>query len=132
MQLALHHESFAEALGEVVQVLGGYKAAGTMLWPDRAPDEAGRQLRHALAPDRAEKLSLDQLVYLLKLGRAKRAHGAIAYLARECGYQDPVPIEPDDERAMLQRQFVASATELQKLSRRLDGLRDAPELKVIP
>lgn len=130
-QLSVVHENLGEALGEVVQLLGGYKAVGARLWPDLQPDDAGRQLRHCLSGDRPEKLSLDQLAYLLRLGREKGAHGAMVYLTRACGYQDAVPVEPEDERAMLQREFIRATGELQRLARRLDGLREDPSLRAV-
>ena len=116
---ALFHESLTDALREVVQALGGTKAVGAMLRPERGADAAGRWLSDALNPDRAERLDPDQVLYLLKAGRAAGCHAAAAYLMREAGYADPVPVEPEDERARAQRDFEAAVKALGAISDRL-------------
>lgn len=112
MQPALYHDTLQDALSEVVTALGGAKKIGALLWPEKSADDAGRQLRHALDPDRPEKVSLEQLALLLRLGREKGAHAGMYFLARDAVYQDPVAVEPEDERAQLMREFV-EATKVQ-------------------
>lgn len=114
-------ESMEEALDELVRALGGSKAVGARLWPEKAPDDAGRLLRHCIDPDRAEKLSIDQLVLLLRWGREARCHVATAYLLRVAGYREPVPVTPDDERAALQAEFISAVSAMQRIVRRMDG-----------
>jgi len=120
VQSALFHESLQDAIGSVVAALGGAKVVGAHLWPEKSPDEAGRLLRHCLNADRSEKLSLEQIVWLLREARKRGAHDAMNFLARECGYQDPSPLEPDDERALLMRQFVEAQAALQALAKRME------------
>lgn len=120
MQSALFHDSLQDAIAAVVAALGGAKAVGAQLWPEKAADEAGRLLRHCLNAERAEKLSLEQLVWLLREARKRGAHDAMHFLARECGYQDPAPVEPADERAALMRQLVDAQAALQALAKRLE------------
>lgn len=120
MQNALFHESLQDAIGSVVSILGGAKVVGAQLWPEKSPDEAGRLLRHCLNAERAEKLSLEQIVWLLREARKRGAHDAMHFLARECGYQDPAPLEPEDERAALMRQFVEAQSALQALAKRME------------
>lgn len=91
-----------------------------MLWPEKAADDAGRLLRHCLDPDRAEKLSLEQLLLLLRMGREKGVHAVMTFLAREAGYQDPVAIEPEDERAKLMREFVEAQRALAGMAKRME------------
>lgn len=121
MQQALIHDSIHDALAEVVASAGGWKAVGTKLWPEKAPDDAGRLLRHCLDRDRNEKLGLDQVLLLLRLGRERKAHAAMRFLAQSCGYDEPRALEPEDERAVLQRQFVESVAALKVIERRLSG-----------
>jgi len=57
-----------------------------------------------------------------KLARKKGCHAAMTYLARELGYADPQPVEPEDEKAKLQRQFNESVAALLKMGERIQGL----------
>jgi hypothetical protein len=43
-------------------------------------------------------------------------------VCRDLGYADPVPIEPEDERAALQRQFIESTANLLKMAARIEEL----------
>ena len=120
MQPALYHDTLQDALSEVVTALGGAKKVGALLWPEKSADDAGRQLRHALDPDRAEKISLEQLSLVLRLGREKGAHGAMNFLCRDAGYQDPVAVEPEDERAQLQREFIQAQQAMLQMAKRME------------
>ncbi len=109
------HEHLADALAAAVQHLGGAKAAGVQIWPDLPADAAGRRLRDVLNPDRAEKLSLDQLVLLIRLGAAQGCHAPMQWLAQAVGYESVRPMNQDAERAALRRQ-------MQELMQRLEDI----------
>jgi hypothetical protein len=49
----------------------------------------------------------------------------MAFIARDCGYADPVPLEPEDERAQLQRDFAESVRLQAKLVERMERLGSA-------
>lgn len=93
-QPALFHESIIDAIREVVQALGGAKVVGARMRPDLPPDHAGRWLADCLPHERREKLSPDQVLWMGREGRRVECHAMMRYLARECGYADPVPVRP--------------------------------------
>lgn len=126
MQTSLFCESVGEALAEVVKAAGGPKRVGPELWPELPAEQAAQKLRDCLNPDRREKLSPEQVVWLLKLGRHTGCHSAMTFVLRDCGYADPVPLEPDDERAALQREFIEASKMIQKMAQRLEALEAAP------
>lgn len=115
----LFFDSIEDALREVVHAVGGNKAAGGILRPELSADEAGKWVSDCLNPDRAQTFRPGQVLLLLRKGREAGCHAAAAYLMRESGYADPVPIEPDDERARLEREFIAAAKSLQAMADRL-------------
>lgn len=119
---ALFHESLTDALREAVQALGGMKAVGAKMRPEKGVDAAGRWLNDALNPNREEKLDPDQVLWLLREGRAAGCHAAMNYLAREAGYADPIPVEPEDERARAQRDFETAVKALGAVTERLARL----------
>ena len=126
-QPALFHESFVDALHDCIRALGGPKTAGHAMRPEKSVDDARRWLLDCLNPDRAEKLAPDQVLWILKEARKVGCHAAMAYISRECGYADPQPIEPEDERAELQREYIAAVKTLAAITTRIErnGLRAA-------
>lgn len=122
-----HAQSLADALSDVVYAIGGPKAVAAELWPSKFrahPESAARYVSQCLDPARREKLSLDELEWLLAAGREAEEHGAMYYLARRCHYAQPEPITPDDERAQLQREFIAAVESQQQIADRLAALVD--------
>ncbi|RIY41970.1 hypothetical protein [Neopusillimonas maritima] len=119
-QEALFYDSFADALKEVVKSAGGSKAVGCKLWPEKTPDAAHRTLLDCLNESRSEKFSPEQVLLLIKIGREVGCHAGINYLSRETGYSDPTPIEPEDERARLQREFIEAQKAMSKLAERME------------
>lgn len=126
-QIPLICDTLGTSLSAVIVALGGNKRAGSLLWPSLPADDAGRKLAHCMNPDKREKLSPDELVRLLKAARQVGCHTAMAYLARELGYADPQPVEPEDERAALQREYIAAVKTLAAITTRIErnGLRAA-------
>ncbi len=119
---ALFHESMNDALREVVQALGGNKAVGMKMRPEKGADVAGRWVSDCLNASRDERFDPDQVLWLLRAGREIGCHAAANYLMRESGYADPTPIEPEDERARLQREFIAAAHAVSGIGERLSRL----------
>ena len=119
---ALFHETLLDALREVVHVLGGTKAVGAKMRPEKGADTAGKWVSDCLNADRAERFDPEQVLYLLRAGRAAGCHAAANYLMREAGYADPTPVEPEDERARAQRDFEAAVKTLGTVTDRLARL----------
>jgi len=119
-QQSLFHETLTEALQDCIRALGGAKAVGHAMRPEKSIDDARRWLLDTLNPDRAEKLAPDQVLWILKESRKVGCHAAMAYITRECGYADPQPIEPEDERATLQREYIAAVKTLSAIQTRLE------------
>lgn len=121
-QLALIHEDFDSALTACVQALGGAKTVGVLLRPEyeEDPEKAARWLLACLNPTRDEKLSWQQTFMIMRKARDAGVHVAMAYIAQTIGYADPQPIEPEDEKAALMRQFIQATKTMQALSARMD------------
>ena len=121
-------DSINEALIDAVKALGGSKQVGPLLWPEKVPDAARRLLLACLNDDRPERLSPDHVMLILRKARAKGHHGAFEFMAADLGYTQPLPIEPRDELAELQRQFI-KATEIQaQLVARMERMQQ-PKLR---
>jgi len=120
-QIPLFSESPEEALRALVAALGGAKHVACAMRPDLPADDAGRWLIKCLDHERAEKLSLSQLLWLLRAGRQAGVHVAMYYFAGEAGYK-ATAMDPADELAAAQRQFVESVAMQKALVSRIERL----------
>lgn len=115
-------ESFQDALIECCKAIGGSKVVASLLWPAKAArdvETARRYLAACLDPDRAEKLSLDELMLILRKARDKGCHVGMEFLCAELSYAPPQPIAVEDARDELQRKFVASVAELARMAEQI-------------
>lgn len=119
-QPSLFHETFTEALGDCVRALGGNKAVGATLWPEKSIEDARRSLLDALNPDRAQKLSPEQVLLIVSEAAKRGCLAGVAYITRASRCAEPQPVEPEDERAALQREFVQATADMKRLFTRME------------
>lgn len=126
------HEHLHEALIEAVKAAGGSKAVAIALWGSAAGvDVVQRKLLACLNPERAEKLSLDEVLAVMRLGRQHGCHAPMQFLSRALSYAEPQPIQPRDEADELRRQFIESTRALAAMAARIEGLdRQQAQLRV--
>jgi len=119
LQIPMFYDTYEDAIRDCVTALGGNKKVGSMLWPALPADEAGRKLAHCLNPDKREKLDLGELRLIRRSARQAGIHILAHYEARDAGYTEPQPLNPDDEAAQLQKEFIASVKALEALQKRM-------------
>jgi hypothetical protein len=116
-------ETFNDALIECVKAAGGSKEVGVALWgKSQGIDAAQRRLLACLNTERAEKLSLDEIVQVMRMARDRGCHVGMQYLAESLGYTI-TPIEPKDELAELERRFIGATEDLTQMLKRIEHLR---------
>lgn len=113
-------ETLNDALIACVKACGGSKQVGPVLWPEKAPDAAQRALLDCLNEERPAKLSPEQVMLILRLARAKGCHDGMEFIAADLGYAAPTPVEPRDEVAELQRQFIEAVRSQAALAERIE------------
>lgn len=117
------HDTINDALIACVKALGGSKQVGLKLWPEKTMEAAQRHLLACLNEDKPERLSPEQLVLLMRMARERGFHLVMQHLAETLGYAEPQPVEPRDEAAELQRQYIESARTLAKMAERIERLQ---------
>lgn len=127
--MSLHHESIADALREVVQAAGGPKAVGGRMFPDMPIDHAASRIRDCLNHDRRDRFTPDQVMMILRMGHQCGCHSGMVFIARELGYAEPVPVEPEDEVARLQREFVEASKSLMTMANKIERMQSRVGLK---
>ncbi len=120
--MQLFHDSWPDALREIIAACGGPKAVAARLWHEKSADAAHRLLLDCLNDTRAERLDPDRLRLLLRMGREANCHAGINWLLRDLGYEDARAIEPEDERAQLMRAYVDATRSLKSIAERIDML----------
>ncbi len=118
----LFHEDIYDAFRHAVKALGGAKKVGAKLWPEKPMEQGAQLLLHCLNPERPEKLDLYQIEWLLREANKKGCHIAMQQLARDTHYDEPQPIDPEDEKAALQRLYIESVRSQGDIARRLERL----------
>lgn len=113
-----------DALIELVKTLGGSKVVGVKLWPAKGIEAAQRHLLACLNAERSEKLALEEVVHIMRLGREAGQHSAMAWICQELGYSTPSPLSREDEVDRLQRDFIAATKSLALMAERIQTLQD--------
>lgn len=119
-QQPLFFEDVLAALKYTVQCIGKPKDVGSRIFPHKEdPEAAGRMLSDCLNENRNNRLDPEQLILLLRMAKEKGCHSGIEYICQAAGYSRPEPINEEDEKAELQREFIASVGKLGALASQL-------------
>lgn len=129
-QSALFYEDIYDAARTDVQAIGGAKKVGHMLWPEKSVDKAGENLNNCLNVTRNEKLDLEQFTLIIREAKKVGSYATMYFMSRDLGFADPQPIEPVDEAAALQRDFIQSVKAQGEMLKRLESL-SIPTVKAV-
>jgi hypothetical protein len=75
-----------------------------------------------LNPDRREHFTPEQVQLLIREARKVGCHAAINFMCADAGYSNPQPIDPEDEKAKLQREFIEATKQQTRNIERLEQL----------
>lgn len=116
----LFYDSWHDALKDDVKAAGGLQAVGKIFRADLDKDAAGRWLADRLNPDRRERLTDTQERLVIRLATKQRGFSAaLCFLCDDVDYVRPEPKKLEDERAALQRDFVAAVKTADRLAEKL-------------
>lgn len=104
------YDSLEDALKAAVMALGGFKKVGAKMRPEL--DTSEDWLRHCLKGDRRERLSPQQVLWILREARAIGFHGAMQYINMAAGYDTPRPVDADKQKQALQEAIAAGLDRL--------------------
>lgn len=83
-----------DALKAVVVALGGPKRVGGLMRPELPAESAKDWVKHCLLPDRREKFSPEQVLWLLREARKVGFHAGMDFVASDTGYKaEPVDVQ---------------------------------------
>lgn len=104
-QFALIVDTINDAIRDTVRALGGSKMVGPQLWPTKKSERSEKDLDDCLNPNNPRKLDIDEILMIARLGRDKGIHLIATFVCRDIGYADPVPVNPEDQKTELMREF---------------------------
>lgn len=119
-QLPLIVDSMNDAIRDTVRALG-VKEIARELWPAKGSDAAARYLNDCLNPDREQKLSVEEVLHVARKAREAGIYTITAFFNAATGFAPPVPVEPEDERAALQREFIEHAKRMERIIAQIGG-----------
>lgn len=123
----LFYENFYEALSDDVKAVGGLKAVGKLFYPEKDAASAGRALADKLNPERRERLTDEQERLIIRQAREARGFSAaLCFICDDTGFERPRALNPENEQARLQREFIAAVHEAKHLGDRLERLTQPP------
>jgi len=129
MNATVVYENDVDALKATVLALGGYQKVGGLLYPDKSAAYAGRNMADCCNPNRSERLSPSQLLYVMRLARDKGCHILAEHYMAEAGYAKPVPIDPDEEAGDILQRIDGALETFGALVGRLERVRSAAPRK---
>lgn len=118
-------DNITDALFESVKAAGGAKAVAPILWPEKDPLAAQRQLLDCLNEDRPQQLNPGQVVLVMRLARARGCHAGMEFFCSALSYAAPQPVEPKDEADELRRQYIEAARSMAKMAEKIEALERA-------
>lgn len=120
-QIPLVVDTLNDAVRDTCRAIG-FNDIALELWPKKGALGAARYLNDCLNPERAHKLDGEEILYIAKRGREKGVHLIAGFICMEAGYAPPMPVEPDDTKAELQRRYIASVQEQKAIASRLERI----------
>jgi len=121
-QAELFHEDAYDALRTDIAFLGGNKTVGAMLWPKMSPDKAGEKLASCLNRGRPEKLDYEEVLFIQREAARVGSLASLTFSADFTSIHRPVVIQPEDERAKLQKDYIAAVQTISQIAKRLERI----------
>lgn len=115
-QIPLVVDCLNDAVRDTCRIVG-FNDIALELWPKKGTLAAARYLNDCLNPERSHKLDGEEIVYIAKRGREKGVHLIAAFICMETGYAPPVPVDPEDTKAELQRAFIDAVSRAERIGK---------------
>jgi hypothetical protein len=120
-QFPLIVDSLNDAVRDTCRAIG-FNEIALELWPKKGAKEAARYLNDCLNPDRAHKLDGEEIVYIARRGREIGCYLITGFINAETGFAPPIPIDPEDAKAALQRAYIEAVKEGKRIADRLERM----------
>lgn len=117
----LFYDDIDAALRATVEMLGGAKRVGAMLWPAKDAVGAQQMMLNVMDPSKPHKLSLSEFMLIAKKARAQGIHILGKFIGDELDYEFRV-ITPEEKQASVVEQFARVKAELATIMKAMERL----------
>jgi hypothetical protein len=117
-QAELFYDTIYDAIHNAILSCDGFKVVAGKLWPAMKPSSAYARLKSCVDEHKDEKLCMEEVLVIAKLAKERGNHALMQYLGDELGYSIQA-LEPEDERAAIQREFVNAVERLEQIQQRM-------------
>lgn len=100
------------------------KQVACSLWPSKTPEAARTALANALNPNRDERLTADQHVFIANL---TSNYAWLYYVCHQCSHTKPDWQTPEEQSAKAQREFTVLADQMKQLLAQFETIK--PKLR---
>lgn len=124
-QLFNPDDNIHKALAMDVDALGGAAQAAVLLWPAEAEADihrAQRKVSDCLNPGNRQKFSLDEFLFIQREAKKRNSFNSLYFQCHDIGMTKPQPIEPEDEFARLQREFIEAQRAMGNMIEQMEKL----------
>lgn len=114
MQTQFWHDTWEDARDADINALGGRKKLAARLWP--ADDEETRQsrIKACCAPGHKQEFKPSEVIAIKRWARESASTAMIDFEAHELHFRVEW-VEPEDEKARLQREFIEAVDRLDRI-----------------
>lgn len=109
------------AFHEPSKIKSWSKVIGHMLWPTKSPEDASKLWNNCMDKTRPEKLDPEQYLWLKREAKRCGCHILHAFDCDYTEYQVSNPVEPRDEVADLQKQYISAARQMKEIADRIES-----------
>jgi hypothetical protein len=120
-QINLIIDSLNDAIRDTARAIG-FKRIAKEIWPVKNEEAAARHLNDCLNPDRPQELSNAEMMLIARRGREIGCHILISYLNADAGYAPPIPVDPEDQKAELMRQYIEATKDSRRIAEKMERL----------
>lgn len=124
-QQGMFFESIEEAAEEIARHYpGGKKELAQRLRPNKSPSAAHTWFLDCSNQARTEhNFTGEDWLALIKIGREIGCHAVLHFICDESNYERPRTVDPTDEKADIQRQWIANVKLQAQLVERMERLQ---------
>ena len=127
----LFYEDIYDAMRAAVQYLGGAKAVGPKLWPNKSDKQAWKDILDCLNRNNERKFDPEEVMAVFRFARDAGFHAGFHYVCDQIGYHKPGPVTAQEQAESIMERAAELARESRAVATQLERLHQSGVLRPI-